>query len=461
MLQAVLAAISILMLSAAAEAPAPGPKDPPASRPDVTEGTETRPNILIILLDDVRADQLLRVMPRTKTLFKDRGTRLANMFATTPLCCPSRTSILTGEFAHNHHVQDNDNARPFRTRQKYSVEAYLKRGGYKTAILGKILNSWQPAVDPRFFHRWSISRGGYTNATYNVNGRLRRVRKYSTTYLTDQTKRILGGFERKDERPWFIQVSTYAAHSPYLADARDEDARVPRWAPNPAVLEEDLSDKPPWVQSKQIRISRAAGVRRQQLRTLMSVDTLVRKVYREMAELDEENTLAFFMADNGFMWGEHGLIFKRVPYDPSVRLPALMRWPGHIPKGEVDRRLVANIDIAPTILDAAGIETLPERPMDGRSLLQTEERDRLVLEYWAEGGGDLPTWFSTRTKDFQYTRYEDEFGGVLFREYYDLRADPWQLENLLGDGDPTNDPLIIPLDSQLEQDRVCRADTCP
>jgi arylsulfatase A-like enzyme len=138
-----------------------------------------------------------------------------------------------------------------------------------------------------------------------------------------------------------------------------------------------------------------------------------------------------------------------------------MRWPGHIPKGEVDRRLVANIDIAPTILDAAGIETLPERPMDGRSLFQTEERDRLVLEYWAERGHNLPTWFSTRTKDFQYTRYEDEFGGVLFREYYDLRSDPWQLNNLLGDGDPTNDPLTIPLDSQLEQDRVCRADTCP
>jgi arylsulfatase A-like enzyme len=137
-----------------------------------------------------------------------------------------------------------------------------------------------------------------------------------------------------------------------------------------------------------------------------------------------------------------------------------MRWPGHVAKGEVDRRLVGNIDIAPTILDAAGVEVLPERPMDGRSLLQDEERERLVLEYWAERGS-LPTWFSTRTKDFQYIRYEDEFGDVVFREYYDLRADPWQLSNLLGDGDPTNDPLILPLDSQLEQDRACRAETCP
>jgi hypothetical protein len=99
--------------------------------------------------------------------------------------------------------------------------------------------------------------------------------------------------------------------------------------------------------------------------------------------------------------------------------------------------------------------------MDGRSLFATEERERLVLEYWAEGGRNLPTWYSTRTKDFQYTRYENRFGDVLFREYYDLQSDPWQLRNLLGDGNPANDPLILPLDSQLEQDRACRAQTCP
>jgi arylsulfatase A-like enzyme len=193
----------------------------------------------------------------------------------------------------------------------------------------------------------------------------------------------------------------------------------------------------------------------------MSVDDLVGRVFREMEALDEDNTLAFFLSDNGFMWGEHGHLFKRTPYDPSIRLPLLMRWPGLVAEDTVDRRLVANIDIAPTILDAAGIETLPERPMDGRSLLAPEERDRLVLEYWAEPGRNLPTWFSTRTKDFQYIRYEDEFGDVVYREYYDLAADPWQLRNLLGDGNPTNDPLVIPLDSQLEQDRLCRAETCP
>ena len=160
--------------------------------------------------------------------------------------------------------------------------------------------------------------------------------------------------------------------------------------------------------------------------------------------LGEENTLAFFMSDNGFMWGEHGHLFKRTPYESSVKVPLLMRWPGQVEKGAVDRRLVANIDVAPTILEAAGIEPMPERPMDGRSLLGTEERERLVLEYWAEGGRNIPTWFSTRTKDFQYIRYEDRFGDVLFREYYDLARDPWQRRNLLGDGDPTNDPSDRP-----------------
>jgi arylsulfatase A-like enzyme len=430
-------------------------------RPFSPAGEDERPNVLIILIDDMRADELLRMMPRTRTLFKDRGTRFANMFATTPLCCPSRTSILTGEYAHNHHVQDNTNARPFRVRQKYSIEGYLKRGGYKTAILGKILNSWQLARDPSFFHKWSISRGGYSPAKYNINGRLRTIDKYSSTYLADEAVRFMTGFERTDERPWFIEVSTYAAHRPYLPDQRDADADVPRWNPSPAVLETDLTDKPPWMRENTIRMGRAAHVRKEQLRTLVSVDRLVRKLYRTISELDEENTLAFLMADNGFMWGEHGHLFKRTPYDSSVRLPLLMRWPGQVERGAVDERLVANIDIAPTILEAAGIEVKPERPMDGRSLLGTDERERLVLEYWGEGGRNIPTWYSTRTKEFQYTRYENRFGDVLFREYYDLTRDPWQLTNVFRDGDPTNDPLTLPLDSQLDQDRTCLADTCP
>jgi arylsulfatase A-like enzyme len=458
----VMASVAAVVLVMSASAAAPGSTSGMRSTSSlVPAGIEERPNVLIILLDDVRADELLRVMPRARTLFRDRGTRFSNMFATTPLCCPSRTSILTGEYAHNHHVQDNDNARPFRVRQKYTVEAYLKRSGYKTAILGKILNSWQLARDPSFFHRWSISRGGFGPAKYNVNGELRTIEKYSTTYLTDETIRFMTGFERRDDRPWFIEVSTYAAHRPYLAEARYEDAWVPRWAPSDAVFEQDLSDKPPWMQKKRVAFKRARSVRAQQLRTLMSVDDLIRKVYRTMEDLGEENTLAFLMSDNGFMWGEHGHLFKRTPYDPSIRLPLLMRWPGHVARGETDRRLVANIDIAPTILDAARIDVKPERPMDGRSLFGTETRERLHLEYWTEGGRTLPSWFSTRTDDYQYIRWENRFGDVLFREYYDLAQDPWQLRNLFRDGDPTNDPVVLPLDSQVDQDGACAAQTCP
>jgi arylsulfatase A-like enzyme len=457
-----IAAVMLLLLAGNGQVSAvDGPNAPMPAGTLSPAGEGERPNVLIILLDDMRADELLSMMPRARTLFEDRGTHFANMFATTPLCCPSRTSILTGEYAHNHHVQDNENARPFRIRQKYSIEGYLKRAGYKTAILGKILNSWQLTRDPSFFHKWSISRGGYSPAKYNVNGTLKTIRKYSSTYLADEAVRFMTGFERKDERPWFIEVSTYAAHRPYLPDPRDADADVPRWDPSPAVLETDLSDKPPWMRENTISTGRARHVRKEQLRTLISVDRLVRKLYRTISDLGEENTLAFLMADNGFMWGEHGHLFKRTPYDSSIRLPLLMRWPGQVERGAVDDRLVANIDIAPTILDAAGIEVKPERPMDGRSLLGTDERERLVLEYWGEGGRNIPTWFSTRTEDFQYTRYEDRFGDVLFREYYDLREDPWQLTNLFRDGDPTNDPLTLPLDSQLDQDRTCLADTCP
>ncbi|MGH2754848.1 MAG: sulfatase family protein [Actinomycetota bacterium] len=420
-----------------------------------------RPNILIVLLDDVRADELLSVMPATRRLFKEEGTRFTNMFATTPLCCPSRTSILTGEYAHNHFVQDNKNSRPLRRRQKYTIEAYLKRAGYKTAVLGKILNSWPLRKDPRFFHRWTLSRGGYERARYNINGRSHAIGKYSTKFLAGQTEQLLSAFEKADKHPWFIHLSTYAAHAPYLPEKRYRDAEVPAWDMNPAVGEEDRSDKPPWVNDAEVGLGRAASIREGQLRTLMSVDDLVARVYRHIRALDEENTLAFFVSDNGFMWGEHGRLFKRTPYDPSIRLPLLMRWPGHVESGVVDKRIVANIDIAPTILEAAEIETRPERPMDGRSLLQPGERERLLLEYWAEGGHGFPTWYATRTKEYQYTRYEDSFGDVIFREYYDLVEDPWQLNNLFGDANPTNDPVIVPLDLQLDQDIRCRAATCP
>jgi arylsulfatase A-like enzyme len=198
----------------------------------------------------------------------------------------------------------------------------------------------------------------------------------------------------------------------------------------------------------------------------MSVDDLINRVFALLERLDDkENTLAFFMSDNGFLWGEHGLYAagsqKRSPYKPSVKIPFFVRWPGRVDAGAARRRLAANIDVAPTVLEAAGVRPKPAYPMDGISLLGPRQRERLLLEHYIDVGR-IPEWAATYTADYQYIEYYGEDGLTpTFREYYDLGADPWQLENLLADNDPGNDPGIAHIAEQLDADRRCIGVACP
>ncbi|HYO61293.1 MAG TPA: sulfatase/phosphatase domain-containing protein, partial [Actinomycetota bacterium] len=197
-----------------------------------------------------------------------------------------------------------------------------------------------------------------------------------------------------------------------------------------------------------------------QLRTLFSVDDQVTEVFDLLRELDEEeDTLAIFMSDNGFLWGEHGIVGKRYAYTQSIQIPLMMRWAGHVEPGSVDDRLAANVDLAPTLLEAAGVE-LPAR-LDGMSLLGDETRDRLLVEQWADEETYVPTLASLRSDDFQYVEYYGEGGRVVARAYYDLAADPWQRRNLLGDDDPGNDPDVRALTRRLRRDRACAGEGCP
>jgi arylsulfatase A-like enzyme len=201
------------------------------------------------------------------------------------------------------------------------------------------------------------------------------------------------------------------------------------------------------------------------------VDEAVQRLFDTMTSLGEANdTLAFFLSDNGIMWAEHGMKSKTTPYTSAIKVPFFVRWPGRVAQNVLDPRIAATIDITPTIMEAAGIEPDPEYPLDGRSLLDETARDRILLEL--TGGNnqiDAPTWASTLTPAYQYIEYYDDItGAVTFREYYDLVNDPHQLENLLADADPENDP---PLDEQsalrvgLARDRSCAgtegAQPCP
>jgi len=198
----------------------------------------------------------------------------------------------------------------------------------------------------------------------------------------------------------------------------------------------------------------------------MSIDDLVQRLYNKMTLLDERRTtLAFFLSDNGYLWGQHGLINKRYPYSRSIRIPMFARWPGHLRPGRIDARMVANVDLAPTILQAAGLRPDPAHPMDGRSLLAPHRRDRMLLEYFDDDTIATPTWASTVTPSEQYIEYYEGDGQVKFREYYDLLSDPYQLSNpLAGDGVEANnlDPATLdPLVEQLHKDMQCKAHECP
>ncbi|HEX2031837.1 MAG TPA: sulfatase [Actinomycetota bacterium] len=427
--------------------------------PQPAPAASGRPNVLIILTDDQRPDTL-EVMPETRRWFEAGGTSFRNAFATTPLCCPSRASIYTGRYAHNHGVRTNKHAH--RLDERKAIQRYLGQNGYLTAITGKYLNSWEIRRDPRGFDRWALSRGGYRGFRTNVDGVLGRSRAYQTKWVQRTAVRFLRWFERRDARPWMLFVNTLAPHGSFDPAKQYANAAVPPRVAGPAAFEVDRSDKPPWVQRNTGPMRPVSEVRTKQLRTLMSVDDLVDRLMIELGELNERRrTLAVFLSDNGYFWGEHMLNDKRLPYTEAVAIPFLLRWPGHVAPGRVDTRLVANVDLAPTVLQAAGIprSKLRER-LDGRSVLGTHVRDRMLLEYWTDRtGARYPDWASIRTRRFQYAEYYAKDGTRIFREYYDLLTDPWQLENLLGDASAVNDPPrgeLAELSSDLASLRACR-----
>ena len=427
----------------------------------VVAGPSTGPNVLIFVTDDQRPRGTIQVMRRTRHWFGGGGIRYANGYVTTPLCCPSRASIMTGRYAHGHGVNDNGGG-PTGTAaldHASTIQRYLHEGGYRTGIAGKFLNGWRVEDDPPYFDRWAIFPGGYHDRPWNVDGDLRRLQRYSTHVVRSHALRFLDEAEVEDDRPWFLYVATAAPHVNPIAEPAYAGAPVGRWDGNPAVREEDRTDKPPYVREASRRLSAMRAVRRKQLRSLMSVDDLVDAVMRRLEATGEEDTLAFFLSDNGYLWGEHGLQGKGVPYTQSLEVPMYMRWPGGgVPRGRVRGAVAANIDIAPTILEATGIASDPAYTIDGRSLLGGgPEREVMFTEEWASS--TAPRWASLRTDDYQYVEYYAGDGfGVVFREFYDLREDPWQLDNLLGDAVPGNDPPHLQL-VQLSLE-LARASRC-
>jgi arylsulfatase A-like enzyme len=288
-------------------------------------------------------------------------------------------------------------------------------------------------------------------------------------YSTDYIDRLAVRFIRRhrSDGPWLLYLFPAAPHAPFLAPPRDRNADVPPPTATPAITEKDRSDKPPYVRSREP--SRASNaIRREQLRTLPAVDDLVANVAGALAETAQESrTLAVFTSDNGYLWGEHGLVRKGYPYTRSIKVPLLVRWPGWIDEPATDDRLVANIDLAPTFADL-GKAKAPSF-VDGRSLAPAlreksgdDTRTGLLVEHFApsdrnaragrRGGGAPPTYAALRTDRYTYVEYV-----TGERQLYDLRADPDQLHNIVSTADPK---LVKELAEQLASLRTCEARSC-
>ena len=241
------------------------------------------------------------------------------------------------------------------------------------------------------------------------------------------------------------------------------DAEVPPWDPAPSVGEVDRSDKPQWVNWIN-RTETAAALQREQMhRTMMTVDDQVDALMNRLDELGElDDTIAIFTSDNGYFWAEHSLRSKFLPYYEAVHVPFLIRWPGHASPGAVDDRFVSNVDTLPTVLAAAGIE--PDHEVDGTNIFQPGfDREVMLTEYYEDvaNGNYVPDWTSIRTAEFMYAEYFDANDSVVFREYYDLVADPFELVNLLQDGNPANDPNFAPLSIMIQSYGTCAGAACP
>jgi arylsulfatase A-like enzyme len=433
--------------------------------------TSQRPNVLIFVTDDQRYENTMWVMPKTRRYFERGGVKYTNAFAVTPLCCPSRSTILTGRYAHNTGVHGNGAAGPRALDPTTVFSRLLGEAGYRTGMVGKLLNSWPLGRRPPYFERWALSGDSHINPEFNVNGTVRTVDGYSTSLVGKFATRFLRGFEKDDRAPWLLYVAPHSPHFPWVPAARDRHRPVGGWHGNPSVFESDRSDKPPYVRSRAYSFAAGRSVRAGQLRMLMSVDDVVERLFATLRSLRENRrTIAIFISDNGYTWAEHGLGGdghtggqKRVPYTQSIQVPFYLRWPGHVAAGTTDGRITGTVDIAPTVLDAAGIAPDPAKPpLDGHSLLSAERRTRIVLEYWRESW--IPTWASLRTNKYQYIEYYGEGGERTFREYYNLVKDPWQLRNLLHDSNPGG-PDVARLSAQLSHDRRCVGTTgatpCP
>ncbi|MBI1370831.1 MAG: sulfatase-like hydrolase/transferase [Planctomycetes bacterium] len=418
-------------------------------------------NVIFILSDDHRFD-FMRFHPGCpqwlQTPAMDRmareGVHLANAFVSTSLCSPSRASILTGQYMHHHHVVDNQHPVPPGT---LFFPQTLQKAGFTTAFIGK----WHMGHDsdeprPGFDH-WAGFRGQgeYNDPTLNIDGQRKQFKGYSADVLTDLALDWLKT-GRAADKPFFLYLSFKAPHYPFQPAPRNQGIYHDKPIPYPPTIgrtEENYRTQPNWVRERRYSIH---GIDHMETGRFdndpvpsfddwyhnytEAIHTVDEEIGRVLDYLDQSglsrSTLVIYMGDNGFHMGEHGFYDKRDAFEPSMRVPMLAWAPGHLPAGGRVEKMVQNIDIAPTILGALGVEVDEAMKFDGRSFWPLamgqdvpDWRDHILYEYhWEWNFPATPTMFAIRTDRYKYVYYH---GVWDIDSFHDLATDPDERHNLI------------------------------
>lgn len=399
----------------------------------------TRPDIVLIVTDDQRINTL-KWMPTVWDKIVGKGKRFKNAIVPTSTCCPSRASLLTGLYAHNTKVWSNGrgwNRFVDAGMEARTVAVWLRSAGYRTGLIGKYLNAYGGTLAPPGWTSWHAFQG--TNGAY-YNYRLRHGDGGFTDhgsdpsdYSTDVLRRLSLRYIRNtpSTKPFFLYLAPFAPHYPWAPAPRHRYLPAPVGPFNPPSLnEENVSDKPPWIQQLGfVDESYIHTTRVGQYRSLRAVDDAlhaIMEVQRQRSRL--RNTLFIIMSDNGDMWGEHRARGKFVPYASATRVPLAIRWLGHVPQGVVDGRLALNLDVPATIAAVAGAT---HGAIDGLSLLSSLKRLGSVIESReaVRGGSNgtnvfRPAYCGWRTRRYLFVRYANGLS-----ELYDYARDPYELRN--------------------------------
>jgi len=484
---------------------------------------QKKPNIIVVMVDDLEVGTMNamlenNLMPNLQRFVINQGTEFTNSFVTTPLCCPSRSTFLTGQYAHNHGVLNNQNT--LALDDNHTLATWLHDSGYRTGLVGKYLNGYGEKIDgtyiPPGWDSWKVLVEPYHARVYNYklneNGIIIQYGEKASDYQTDVLARHATDFINEsedidDDIPFFLEITPMAPHSenlpgdpnfrtkciiheidmPFIRGPLRYDGTASNIQITllPSFNETDISDKPDWIKiipplnNKSLECLESLYQKR--IEAMRAVDDLLLVVINALNDNNElDNTVIIFTSDNGYLLGEHRGLKKGYAYEESIRVPLFISTPEYR-NIQSSSRLVINNDLAPTILELA--QTNADIDMDGSSLLpllsntvEKNWRDKFLIEYWPMKlsvtsykmiNGTLhikvmtpdtlfqPPYNGIRTDSHVYIEYQD---GT--REFYDLKTDQYQLDNLYGCTSTECKEQINELEQWLSALKTCAGETC-